>query len=362
MSSNTQNYYQILGIENSASKDDIKKAFHKLAHKYHPDKAGGDEAKFKEVNEAYQVLSNDKKRAEYDAYGRVFSDGAGPGYSAGGNPFEGFGGSASGWDGQGGVEFDIGDIFSQFFEGRGGQARRGRDISIDLEVSFEESIFGTERKVLLAKRSTCATCTGSGAKPGTNLTTCPTCNGTKRIHETKQSFLGTFSAVRDCETCAGRGRVPAEKCPACHGAGVEKRQEEIVVKIPSGIQDGEMIRMVGMGEAISGGTSGDLYIKMHVKPHSVFRREGLNLVMNLNVKLSDAILGSEYSINTLDGSISVKIPQGVTHGEMLRVKGRGIPLERGRRGDLLIKLSITMPSKLSKKARDLFDQLRSEGI
>lgn len=353
-----KNYYQILGVERGASKDDIKKAFHKLAHKYHPDKKEGDANKFKEVSEAYSVLSDDKKRGEYDSYGRVFSGGGGQGAD------QGFGGfDFSGFTNSGFEDVDFGDIFGEFFGGGGRErVRRGRDISIDIEFSFAESVFGLERKVLLTKTSRCETCNGNGGKPGTSMETCSTCNGKGKIRETRRSFLGSVSTVRSCEVCRGTGKVPKEKCVTCHGAGVVRKEEEVTIVIPAGIEDGEMIRLSGLGEAVQGGTPGDLYVKIHVKRHHLFHKEGSNLLMDLNVKLSDALLGSEYAVATLDGDITVKVPEGVSFGETLRVRGKGIPIEKGRRGDLLIRMNITLPSKLSKKAREELENLRKEGI
>lgn len=355
-----KDYYKILGLEKSASKEDIKKAFRKLAHKYHPDKKDGDEIKFKEANEAYQVLSDDKKRAGYDSYGRVFEGGAGT--SGGGFDFnQGFGGFSS----QNFEGFDFGEMFKDFFAGGGqggGYSRRGRDISINLEIGFKESIFGTERKVLITKTSRCETCAGKGGKPGTKPKTCPKCNGKGRVHETRKSFFGTFSSVNECSVCFGTGEIPSEKCHTCHGAGVLKKEEEITIKIPAGIETGEMIRLSGMGEAVHGGVSGDLYAQIHVLSHPDWRREGNNLVMDLNIKLSDAILGGEYAINTLDEQIKIKIPEGTSFGEILRVRGKGVPAERGQRGDVLIKLNIKIPKHLSKKAKDAVENLRAEGI
>jgi len=365
-----KNYYEILGITKGADKEEIKKAFRKLAHKYHPDKKGGDAEKFKEISEAYGILSDDKKRAEYDTYGRVFSDGSGgPGGPGGFNgDFGGFDFSqfTQGFGGQNGfsAEFDLGDIFGDFFGGGNGRqrARRGRDISIDIEIPFKESIFGTERNILLTKNSVCERCTGNGAEPGSSLKTCGTCNGKGKIHETKRSFIGTFSNVRPCNTCHGSGQIPEKKCSTCHGMGVLKRESEISVKIPSGINDGEMIRLSGAGEAIPGGAPGDLYIKIHVKPDPNFRKEGSNLVMDLHVKLSTALLGGEYTVKTLDGDIQVKVPENVSFNEILRIRGKGVPTDKNHRGDLLIKLHIDLPTKLSKEAKKLIESLRHEGI
>lgn len=359
----TKDYYSVLGVEKNASADDIKKAFRKLAHKHHPDKGGSDE-KFKEITEAYAVLSDEKKRREYDAYGHSFPGGAGPG-GAQGNPFGGFDFSQfqQGF-GNGGVEFDFGDLFGDVFGGRSArqQAPRGRDISIDLEIPFKDAIFGTTRTVLLAKVSTCLHCKGSGAKPGTELESCKTCNGSGRVHETRNSILGQFTSVRTCAQCEGTGKIPKEKCPECKGHGVKRREEEIKIDIPAGIDNGEMIRLPGQGEAIKSGTSGDLYVKLHVKPHPTFHREGANLVMDLPVKLTDALLGTTVSIETLEGKVlEVKIPVMKRAEELLRVAGKGVP-EGSSRGDLIIRLETALPQKLSSAARKVIEGLKGEGL
>ncbi len=348
----SKDYYNILGIEKKATKTEIKKAFHKLAHKYHPDKKGGDEKKFKEASEAYAVLSDDKKRTEYDTYGQSFG--------GNGGPQGGFGGFSQGQ--QGGFDFDLGDIFGDIFGGRGGQKKRGSDISIDIQVSFNEAVFGVDRKVLLTKNSFCSSCKGTGAKIGSDMETCSACNGNGKVRETKQSFFGSFSSVKNCEKCHGKGKIPKEKCKDCDGIGVVRKQEEINIKIPAGINDGEMIRLTGAGEAVEGGVAGDLYIKVRVTPHRNFKKEGSDLKMDLAVKLSDALLGSEYVVETLDGKIKVKIPKGVSHGEMLRVRDKGVPITESRRGDLFIKIKITLPNKLSKKAKKLVEELKEEGV
>ena len=362
--SNKKDYYGVLGVAKSASKEEIKKAFHKLAHKLHPDKATGDVEKFKEVSEAYSILSDDKKRAEYDSYGRVFSDGAGGGPGAGFNP------GAAGFDFsqfqdafQNGFGFDFGDAFSDFFGGQGGgRARRGRDISIDLELTFAESVFGVRRKVLLAKTALCDTCKGSGAEPKTELITCTHCNGTGKLHETTNSFFGTISMESPCRTCHATGKIPKEKCHTCRGEGVYRKQEEIEIAVPSGIDGGEMIRLTGAGEAVAGGTPGDLYVKIHVRPDPRFKKDGPNIVTELSIKLTDALLGAEYTIPTLDGDDTVTIPQGVTHGELLKIVGKGIPNPRGKRGDFYVRIKITLPHKLSRTAKGLVEKLKEEGI
>lgn len=350
-----KDYYSILGVGRGANKEDIKKAFRKLAHQYHPDKQGGNEAKFKEVSEAYSVLSDDKRRAEYDSYGRVFGD-TGPG---------GAGFDFSGFEGTGFENFDFGSVFGDLGDLFGGgrpRQRRGRDISLDLEIQFRDAVFGAERKLLIGKLSACEQCGGSGAKAGTELITCKTCNGNGKIRETRNTVFGAFAHVRACDVCLGTGKVPKERCGSCRGLGVLRREEEITVAIPPGLDDGEVIRLGGMGEAAPGGVSGDLYIKVHVHAHPVFRKEGANLAMNLTVKLSDALLGAEYPVKTFDGDLTVKIPPGVGFGEVLRVRGKGVPLERGRRGDLLIHLAITLPRKLSRRAEELIEKLRDEGV
>jgi molecular chaperone DnaJ len=356
----SKDYYGILGVEKSASKDDIKKAFRKLAHKYHPDKAGGDEQKFKEIGEAYSILSDDKRRAEYDSYGRTFNGAQG---GAGGFDFsgfqQGFGGAPFG---AGGVEFDLGDLFGDIFGGRSQRTRRGRDISIDIELTFKEAVFGVERKVLLTKVGQCATCSGSGAQPGSDLVTCSACNGAGKLHEARQTPLGTFSTSRGCDVCVGKGKVPKQTCKECKGQGVVRKQEEITIRIPAGIDNGEMIRMQGAGEAVAHGVSGDLYVKIHVKKDARFHKEGNNIIMRFSIKLTDALLGATYTVETLDGPLQLKIPQGITHGERLRVKGKGVPADYGARGDLYIAIDIQVPNKLSRKARQAAETLREEGI
>jgi molecular chaperone DnaJ len=358
-----KDYYNVLGVDSKASPDDIKKAFRKLAHKFHPDKGGTDESKFKEITEAYSVLSDDKKRREYDAYGQAFAGGA-PRGGQQGNPFGGFDFSQFQQGFGQGAEFDFGDIFGDMFGGRGTQARtpRGRDISIDLEIPFKDAIFGTTRTVLIAKVSTCAHCRGNGALPGTELETCKTCNGSGRVHETRNSILGQFTSVRACTACDGSGKIPKEKCPECKGHGVLRKQEEIHVSVPSGIDNGEMIRLPGQGEAIKTGTAGDLYVKMHVKPHAIFHRDGANLVMDLPVKLTDSLLGTTVPIETLEGkTLEVKIPVMKRVEELLRVAGKGIPVD-GHRGDLIIRLEVALPHKLSTKARKVVEDLKTEGL
>ncbi|KND49384.1 MAG: chaperone protein DnaJ [Parcubacteria bacterium C7867-003] len=354
-----KDYYQTLGIDKKASKDEIKKAFRTLAHKYLPDTKTGDDAKFKEINEAYSVLSDDQKRAQYDQFGE-----AGPNMGNGGfgGGFEGFDFSQFTQGGGGGFEFDFGDIFGDVFGGGRRQAKRGRDISIDIEISFEDSVFGVERTVLLNKVSKCDTCSGTGGEKGSEQVTCSKCNGKGSIREMKRTFFGQFESQATCENCHGSGKVPKNKCSTCNGEGVLKRETEIKVKIPAGIESGEMIRLSGAGEAIPAGQAGDLYIKIYVKKHPLFRKEGQNLVMDLPVLLTDALLGGEVSIKTLDGDINLKVPEGLKHGEILRIKGKGVAIERGSRGDILVKTNIIMPTKLSKDVKKAIENLKKEGL
>ncbi len=259
----------------------------------------------------------------------------------------------------------MGDIFGDFFGGgrrRQGSAR-GKDISIDLQISFSEAIFGTERDVLLHKLNTCGACRGSGAKPNTKKKKCEKCNGAGKIREARKSFLGQIMTERECTACHATGEIAEENCADCRGTGVQKKSDTVKIRIPSAIENGEMIRLTGGGEAVAHGTSGDLYIKIHVEASKEFRREGSHLTMELPIKLTDALLGSVYLVKTLDGEIKLTIPAGATFGEVLRVRGKGVPMGSGNgRGDLLIRLIIKLPSKVSKKASEIIKELKQEGL
>ncbi|MFA6392517.1 MAG: molecular chaperone DnaJ [Candidatus Paceibacterota bacterium] len=359
-----KDYYKTLGVEKNASKEEIKKAFHKLAHTHHPDKNNGDDKKFKEVNEAYQVLSDDKKRSSYDQFGNA----DGP-QGFGGAGFGGQGGFG-GFDfrgGQNGMEFDmgdLGDIFGDFFGGGRSKAKahKGRDLQTDITLTFEESIFGVEKKINVNKQSICNVCSGTGAKVGTKMDTCKTCGGQGQVREVRRSILGNFATTKTCENCGGAGKIPSEKCSNCRGAGVLKTNEDISVKIPSGVNNGESLRVRGKGESIKGGESGDLYIKLNVKKHTLYTREDSNLIMDLNIKLTDALLGITYNLKTLDNkNIEVKIPEGINNGEMLRVRGKGVPVG-GSRGDIIIRIEVDIPKRLSRKSKELVEELKKEGL
>src|SRR3989344_4651799 len=284
-----KDYYKILGIERNASEEEVKKAFRKLAHVHHPDKSGGNEAKFKEASEAYAVLSDKKKRAQYD----TFSAGGGSAYG-GGSGFDpsGFGFDFSGFGNAGFDTGGLGGFLSSIFGGR--RVRRGRDIAVDIELSFQESIFGAERKVVINSK-----------------------------------FV---------------------------------KQKEVSINVPPGIDDGQMVRLTGQGEILEGGVPGDLYVKVHVRKHPYLRKEGYNLIMDLEVKLSEALLGAEKVIHTLDGEITLKIPSGTKHGTILRVKGKGVPQGGNRRGDLYIRISVQISDKLSKEARKAIEELKKLGL
>jgi len=362
----SKDYYKILGVDKSASKEDIKKAFRKLAHEHHPDK-GGNAEKFKEASEAYSVLSDDQKRSQYDTYGSAGPSGFGGGQQyqgqSGFGGFEGF--DFSGFQNGQNVDFDLGDIFGDFFGGRssGRKAhKKGRDISIDLELSFSESIFGVEKTIRLTKNSKCKVCNGTGAEVGTGMQTCTNCGGAGKIRETKRSFFGPIVTEKICEVCDGSGEIPKHKCSTCHGSGIVKKEESFTVNIPADIDDGESVRLTGAGESLKGGNPGDLYIKIRVKKDNLFKKDGKNLITELNIKLTDAVLGAKYSLKTLDGDIELKIPEGAEFGQILRIRGKGIPISHDKRGDLLVKLNIKIPTRLSKQAKKDFEDLRGEGI
>ncbi|MFA5841028.1 MAG: DnaJ domain-containing protein [Candidatus Paceibacterota bacterium] len=284
----SKDYYEILGVNKGASKDEIKKAFYKLAHKHHPDKKGGNEVEFKKVNEAYQVLSDDAKRSKYDQYGSGFESAGAGGYGGGAQGFGGF--DFNGGGAYQSADFDFGnlnDIFSDFFGGGGGmgggrpQPKRGRDISTEIQILLTDSILGVNKKILLTKLSTCLTCKGSGAKAGSKMETCKHCNGQGKIHEQKRTIFGNIGSTRACEVCFGAGEVPKEKCETCKGKGVLRREEEVSINIPAGIRDGETVQMTGYGEAASRGTTGNLLIRIRVKIPSKISKKARELLEEL---------------------------------------------------------------------------------
>lgn len=380
----SKDYYKILGVDKSASQDEIKKAFRKLAHQHHPDKSGGDEAKFKEANEAYTVLSDTQKRAQYDQFGSgAFNGGfGGPGAGQGGfGGFEGFDFSGFGFGGNGqgqngnSFEFDLGDIFGSMFGGGGSRGRgrgaggkpRGADIQVDIDLSFKDSIFGLEKEIHLTKNAICEHCKGNRAEPGTDLETCRTCNGDGKIIRQQRTILGTIENVIVCDECHGSGKIPKTKCKVCKGKGVEMKKENLRVVVPPGIENGETLRVKSAGEAIAGGEAGDLYIKIHVRADHIFRKQGYDLHADLPISIPIAVLGGEAAFANLDEHLTVKIPAGVQHGEILRVRGKGVPQGGSKagetskhRGDLMLKILIKIPTKLSKEQRKLYEELNNK--
>lgn len=366
-----KNYYETLGVDKGASADEIKKAYRKLAHKYHPDKGAGNEPKFKEVNEAYQVLSDNEKKSQYDQYGQTFDDAQrnGGGFAgnpfgggAGGNPFGQGGFDFSGFGQGGGVEFDLGDIFGDLFGGqRERQARRTRgiDLEMPLTISFEEAVFGVKRNITLEKKDACPTCSGSGAKPGTKVVTCPVCHGQGQIRTQRRTVFGNVASSSICEKCEGSGQVPEDPCATCKGSGILRQEKTIEVQIPAGIDDGQRVRVNGEGElGYRGSKPGDLYLSIRVKPNKEFKRQGFDLFKDLPVSFTQAALGTKVNVATLDGDIELRIPAGTQAGKVLRVNGKGVPhVNSSRRGDLFITVRVIIPSKLSKQETELLKKL-----
>ena len=363
----SKDYYKILQVPRNASKDDVKKAYRKLAHQFHPDKQGGSEEKFKEINEAYQVLGDERKRAQYDQFGSTFSDARGHGAHQGGFGFQGF--DFGGEDFRGFNDFDFSDIFEDLMGGMGGgrgqaRSKKGRDIQIDLEIQFDEIFNGGRHEVQLQKLSQCARCTGAGIEPGTNFKTCSKCHGTGRFEKTQKTFLGVFSQVGACPDCQGKGKIPEVICRDCLGKGGIRGVERIEIVIPKGIDDGEMIRISGKGEAsAAGGVPGDLYARIHLIQDKVFRRQGDDLILSMPLKFTQAALGDSVEVKTPDGVIKLKIPEGTENGDILKVRGKGVPSRQGYgRGDLLVEIKVETPKKVSKKARELIEKLKEEGV
>jgi molecular chaperone DnaJ len=353
---NKRDYYEVLGVSKDASADEIKKAFRRLAVQHHPDKEGGDEAKFKEINEAYDILKDAQKRQRYDQFGHAGVGGSGGGPS-GGNPFEGFNGQNVNFDfGDGG----LGDIFNQFFGG-GGQGgrqapRRGRDIEVSLQLSFEEAVFGVEHTLELDIEDTCSHCKGTTAEPGYDLKTCPTCHGSGQQTRVMNTLFGPMQQNVTCETCHGRGKVPEKVCSVCHGKGTERRKQTVSVKIPAGIDDGATIRLSGRGEATLDGEKGDLYLHIRVKADKKFTREGDIILSEQHIPMVDAALGTEIDVETVDGTVRMKIPAGTQSGTDFKLSGHGVPhLNNDRRGPHIVSVVVDTPTKLSRKQRTILE-------
>ncbi|OGZ69234.1 MAG: molecular chaperone DnaJ [Candidatus Staskawiczbacteria bacterium RIFCSPHIGHO2_02_FULL_42_22] len=358
-------YYEVLGVTKSASQDEIKKAFHKLAHKYHPDK-GGDEKKFKEINEAYQVLSDAQKRQQYDQFGSGFEN-----MNQGG----GAGDFTWAWQNQNAnVDFeDLGDVFENFFSfgGGGGRATRkkdikkGKDIQVDMEIKLEETLQATPKTIALEKLITCHRCSGNGAEPGTKINECFSCRGQGQVQQVKRTILGSYTTFAVCPECKGDGTKPEKPCNVCRGEGRAKGREDMQINIPAGIDAGQVIKVEGKGEAgKKGGRAGDLYVRIFVKKHDIFARKEDDLYISEYIGYSQAVLGDEIEIPTLEGkNIVLTVPPGTESGRMLRISGKGIPhFDEYGRGNLYVELQINTPKKVSKRQKQILDELRKEGL
>jgi molecular chaperone DnaJ len=353
-----RDYYEILGLQKDASDDEIKKAFRKAAVKYHPDKEGGDETKFKEASEAYEVLKDSAKRQRYDQFGHAGVGGASGG-GAGGNPFEGFGG----FGGQN-VHFDfgdggLGDIFGQFFGGgqRAQGPTRGRDVEASIQLTFEEAVFGVEEKITLDMDDECSHCHGTTVEPGHDMKTCPTCKGAGQQTRIMNTMFGQIQQAVTCETCQGRGKVPEKVCTVCRGRGTERRKQAITLKVPAGIDDGATIRLKERGEAIGGGAKGDLYVHVRVQAHKKFTREGDIILSEEHVSMIDAALGTEIDVDTVDGAVRMKVPAGTQSGTDFKLSNHGVPhMRSSARGPHIVSIIVDTPTKLTKKQKELLEQ------
>lgn len=351
-----RDYYEVLGVSKTATQDELKKAYRKLARKYHPDlNKDNEEAaeKFKECNEAYSVLSDDQKRAQYDQFGHAAFENGGMG---GGGGF----GGAGGFGGFGGSGME--DIFDMFFGGQGGRGgsraktgpQRGADLRFDLEITFEEAAFGLEKEINLYRDETCDHCHGEGAEPGSKVESCPECNGTGYVRFTQNTMFGQMVNERPCSRCKGEGKIISEPCKECRGKGTVKRNKKLKVKIPAGVDNGSRLRVSGEGEAgAKGGPNGDLYVYLYVKPHKFFERDGTTVLCEVPINIVQATLGADIKVPTLDGQVTMKVPEGTQPGKVLRLKGKGIPsLRGGSRGDQLVRIKVVVPTKLSEKQKD----------
>ncbi len=361
----TTDYYDVLGVKKTASADEIKKAFRRLARKHHPD-AGGDEEKFKELNEAYEVLSDEEKRKQYDQYGQYFSGGVPPGYGAG-----------PGAPGAGGFSYqnvdlgdlgDLGDIFGSVFggggRGRGGrgarpQPHRGSDLQLDLDLTFEQAFSGTSTKIEVDREETCATCKGSGAKPGTSPVSCPACGGTGAVSEGQ----GMFGFSRACPRCGGSGTIVEQPCGACRGSGTVTRRVPVTVNVPAGATDGGKLRFKGKGATgTNGGPAGDLYVVTRIKPHPYYTRDGADVVLDLPVTFPEAALGTQVTVPAPDGKkVKLKVPAGTQDGATFRIAGKGAPkLKGGGSGDLKVRVHLVVPKHLTDEQKETLERFAAE--
>jgi molecular chaperone DnaJ len=356
-----RDYYEVLGVAKGASADEIKKAFRRLAVQYHPDKDGGDETKFKEINEAYEVLKDPSKRQRYDQFGH-----AGVGAGAGASGFEGFGGFSNGQ----GVNFDfgdlgLGDIFGSFFGGGAGTGRqrqaRGRDVETRIDITFEQAVFGTDVDLNLSLEDTCDHCKGTTVEPGHELKTCDTCKGSGQVVNVTRTIFGNIQQATSCPTCKGTGKVPEKACSVCHGKGTRLKKQDVTLKIPAGVDDGATIRLREHGEATANGPKGDLYVNIRVKPHKKFTREGDIILSEEKVGMVDAALGTEIDVETVDGPVRMKVPAGTQSGTDFKLSGHGVPHLRGEsRGPHIVTLVVETPTKLSKQQQELLKHFEAQ--
>lgn len=356
-----RDYYEVLGIGKTASADEIKKAFRKAAVEHHPDK-GGDEAKFKEINEAYEVLKDDSKRKRYDQFGHA---GVGSSAASDGNPFAGYGGQG------GSTNFDfgdlgLGDILGSFFgggfggNGYKGKQARGRDVETTIELTFEDAIFGTEEALPLNIADNCDHCKGTAVEPGYGLKTCETCNGSGQIMRVTKTVFGNIQQASVCHTCQGAGKIPEKVCTVCNGKGTQDKRQEIHLKIPAGIDDGATIRLREHGEAIANGPKGDLYVNIRVRPHKKFTREGELILSEENIGMVDAALGTEIEVETVDGKIRMKVPAGTQSGTDFKLSGHGVPQLKGsNRGAHIVTITVDTPTKLNKRQQELLEEFKT---
>lgn len=357
-----RDYYEVLGVSRDATKEEIKRAYRKLALKYHPDKNPSKEAeeRFKEISEAYAVLSDDEKRRQYDMFGHAGIDQR---YSYE-DIFRGVDFSDIFRDLGFGFSFD--DIFERFFGHPYGyrgerRRRRGADLRYDVTITLEDAYYGKTVELKIPRTERCDTCNGTGAEPGTSPKPCPQCNGTGQMQRTQRTAFGIFTQITVCSRCQGKGTVIENPCLVCGGKGVVQRTRTVEVRIPRGVEDGSHLRLTGAGEAgENGGEPGDLYVVVHIKKDKRFKREGDNLYMEKRVTFPEAALGATLDVETIDGTTRLKIPHGTPNGSLLRLKGKGMPRLRGGYGDLFVKIQVEVPKKLSRKARKLIEELARE--
>jgi molecular chaperone DnaJ len=355
-----RDYYEVLGVGKSASTDELKKAYRRLAVQHHPDR-GGDEAKFREVSEAYEVLKDEAKRKRYDQFGHA---GVGSSAASDGNPFAGFGGGAQDFSFDFG-DLGLGDIFGSFFGGDmgGGRSRqsRGQDVETSIEISFEQAVFGTEVDLNLTMQDSCSHCSGTTVEPGYDLKTCDNCGGKGQVTNVMRTVFGNIQQSAPCPKCEGRGQIPEKVCTVCHGKGTQRRSQTIGLKVPAGIDDGATIRLREHGEAIAHGPKGDLYVNIRVKPHKKFTREGDLILSTEHISMIDAALGIEIDVETVDGPVRMKVPAGTQSGTDFKLSGHGVPhLNKNSRGAHIVTIAVDTPTKLTKDQKTLLEQLRND--